>query len=48
MPTRANAGYDGWPSTYATRLSAGGVADEWVTPVFHQGDTRRSLRSTRK
>ena len=26
-------------STYATRLSAGGVADEWVTHMFRQGDS---------
>ena len=25
-------------STYATRLSAGGVADEWVTQLLRQGD----------
>ena len=25
-------------STYATRLSAGGVADEWVTQMLRQGD----------
>jgi integrase len=24
-------------STYATRLSAGGVADEWVTQLLRQG-----------
>lgn len=27
-------------STYATRLSAGGVADEWVTQMFRQGDAQ--------
>ena len=27
-------------STYATRLSAGGVADEWVTRMLRQGDAR--------
>jgi len=27
-------------STYATRLSAGGVADEWVTQMLRQGDAR--------
>jgi integrase len=27
-------------STYATRLSAGGVADEWMTQLFRQGDSR--------
>jgi integrase len=27
-------------STYATRLSAGGVADEWVTPLLRQGDAK--------
>ena len=27
-------------STYATRLSAGGVADEWVTQLLRQGDSR--------
>jgi len=26
-------------STYATRLSAGGVADEWVTHMLRQGDS---------
>jgi integrase len=26
-------------STYATRLSAGGAADEWVTQRLRQGDT---------
>ena len=26
-------------STYATRLSAGGVADEWVTQMLRQGDS---------
>jgi hypothetical protein len=25
-------------STYATRLSAGGVADEWATHLLRQGD----------
>jgi hypothetical protein len=25
-------------SAYATRLSAGGVADEWVTQLLRQGD----------
>ena len=27
-------------STYATRLSAGGVADEWVTQPLRQGDSQ--------
>jgi hypothetical protein len=27
-------------SAYATRLSAGGVADEWVTPLLRQGDSQ--------
>jgi integrase len=27
-------------STYATRLSAGGVADEWVTQLPRQGDAK--------
>ena len=27
-------------STYATRLSAGGVADEWVTQLLLQGDAK--------
>jgi hypothetical protein len=27
-------------STYATRLSAGGVADEWKTQVLRQGDAK--------
>jgi len=27
-------------STYATRLSAGGVADEWVTQLVRQGDAK--------
>ena len=27
-------------STYATRLSAGGVADEWVTRLLRQGDAK--------
>lgn len=27
-------------STYATRLSAGGVADEWVTQLRRQGDAK--------
>jgi integrase len=27
-------------STYATRLSAGGVADEWVTELLRQGDAK--------
>jgi excisionase family DNA binding protein len=34
-------------STYATRLSAGGVADEWVTQ-FSGRATRRCSRSTRR
>jgi len=29
-------------STYATRLSAGGVADEWVTQLLRQGDAKSS------
>jgi integrase len=32
-------------STYATRLSAGGVADEWVTQMLRQGDALGSLRA---
>ena len=27
-------------STYATRLSAGGIADEWVTQWLRQGDAK--------
>jgi hypothetical protein len=27
-------------STYSTRLSAGGVADEWVTQLLRQGDSQ--------
>jgi hypothetical protein len=27
-------------STYETRLSAGGVADEWVTQLLRQGDAK--------
>ncbi|HKS68705.1 MAG TPA: hypothetical protein VJR26_15800, partial [Candidatus Acidoferrales bacterium] len=27
-------------SAYATRLSAGGVADEWVTQLLRQGDSQ--------
>jgi integrase len=27
-------------STYATRLTAGGVADEWVTQLLRQGDAK--------
>jgi hypothetical protein len=27
-------------ATYATRLSAGGVADEWVTQMLRQGDAQ--------
>ena len=27
-------------STYATRLRAGGVADEWVTQLLRQGDAK--------
>jgi integrase len=27
-------------STYATRLSAGGVADDWVTQMLRQGDAQ--------
>jgi integrase len=27
-------------STYATRLSAGGVADKWVTQLLRQGDSQ--------
>jgi len=27
-------------STYATRLSAGGVADEWFTQLLGQGDAK--------
>jgi len=26
-------------STYATRLSAGGIADQWVTQLLRQGDS---------
>jgi integrase len=32
-------------STYATRLSAAGVADEWVTQLLRQGDVK-VFRST--
>jgi len=45
MVTLKNAGvpyfriYD-LRSTYATRLSAGGVADEWVTQLLRQGDSK--------
>jgi integrase len=35
-------------STYATRLSAGGVADEWVTRSFCGKATPRCSRNTRK
>src|SRR5260370_5102846 len=31
-------------STYATRLSAGGVADEWVTQLLRQGDSQAFKR----
>jgi len=31
-------------STYATRLSAGGVADEWVTQLLRQGDAKVSKK----
>lgn len=34
-------------SAYATRLSAGGVADEWVTQLLRQG-ARKCSRSTRR
>jgi hypothetical protein len=27
-------------STYATRLSAGGVGDEWVAQLLRQGDAK--------
>ena len=27
-------------TVYATRLSAGGVADEWVTQLLRQGDAK--------
>jgi hypothetical protein len=27
-------------STYATRLSAGGAADEWITQMLRQGDAK--------
>ncbi|MGC2194728.1 MAG: hypothetical protein WA628_08630 [Terriglobales bacterium] len=27
-------------ATYATRLGAGGVADEWVTQLLRQGDAK--------
>ncbi len=30
----------GLRSKYATRLSAGGVADEWVTQLLRQGDAK--------
>jgi hypothetical protein len=33
------SGYDRRP-TYATRLSAGGVADEWVIQMLRQGDSQ--------
>jgi hypothetical protein len=45
---RAKAPYfriDDLRSTYATRLSAGGVADEWVTQLFRQGDASVFSRS---
>jgi integrase len=32
--------FDDLRSTYATRLSAGGVADEWVTQLLRQGDAK--------
>ena len=35
-------------STYATRLSAGGVADEWVTQLLRQGDAKVSRYSQMK
>jgi hypothetical protein len=38
-PNRANLVCD-LRSTYATRLSAGGVADEWVTQMLRQGDAQ--------
>jgi integrase len=31
-------------STYATRPSAGGVADEWVTQLLRQGDAKVSRK----
>jgi hypothetical protein len=31
-------------STYATRLSAGGVADEWVLQLLRQGDSQVSKK----
>jgi hypothetical protein len=34
-------------STYATRLSAGGVADEWVTELLRQGDAKVFKKSRR-
>ena len=34
-------------STYATRLSAGGVADEWVTQLLRQGDAKAFKKSRR-
>lgn len=34
-------------STFATRLSAGGVADEWVTQLLRQGDARCSKSTLR-
>jgi integrase len=40
---RANIGYFriyDLRSTYATRLSAGGVADEWVIQMLRQGDSQ--------
>ena len=34
-------------STYATRLSAGGVADEWATQLLRQGDAKVFKKSRR-
>jgi len=33
-------------STFATRLSAGGVSDEWVTQLLRQGDAKAQLELT--
>jgi hypothetical protein len=35
-----STGAPGAAATYATRLSAGGVADEWVTQMLRQGDAQ--------
>ena len=40
MVLRAGHRRESLRSTYATRLSAGGVADEWVTQLLRQGDAQ--------